>query len=86
LPVQGDGELERSAIRIRDPAIRRAGELLLQQRAGKNRFDRGSHGQPSNRKQGANAAGLSSQQAHMMKAVARVPLEQFEAGGVKHCS
>lgn len=74
-----DEELMKMAIRIRDRAIRRAGELLKQIDPGKNRFDsRGDGDGPSNRKEAAAEAGMSERQAKTALRVANVPADEFE--------
>lgn len=74
-----DEALANMAQRIRDRAVRRGGELLLKQKAGKNRHDsRGIRGGPANRKALATEAGLTPKQAKTMIRVANVEEEQFE--------
>jgi hypothetical protein len=76
-----DTSLEGLAQRIRDRAIRRGGELLLQlkeARGANQNFSAGARTKVATRKDAAKAAGLSAKQAVQMLRVARVPKEQFE--------
>lgn len=76
-----DEELMKMATRIRDRAIRRAGELLKQIEPGKGgRPSETSRGAPTSftRKQAADEAGMSRDQMHTALRVANVPAEDFE--------
>lgn len=79
-----DDELMKMATRIRDRAIRRAGELLKQiepSKGGRPSETRGATGpsfEPSSRKEAGEAAGMSDRQIKTAIRVANVPDEQFE--------
>jgi hypothetical protein len=74
-----DTSLEDMAQRIRDRAVRRGGELLLQVKTAQGRAKgiRGS-GSPNSRKAAAEKAGLSTGQAKQMVRVANVSEPLFE--------
>lgn len=73
-----DEELMKMATRIRDRAIRRAGELLKQiDGQGNNQHTMGDHGKLTQR-QAAADAGLSSHQQLQAVRVANVPQAEFE--------
>lgn len=74
-----DEELMKMAIRIRDRAIRRAGELLqqIEGRPGK-RTDLEPGGDAPTRSQAATDAGMSRDQMHTALRVANVPADEFE--------
>ncbi len=77
-----DDELMKMATRIRDRAIRRAGELLKQiepNKGGRPSETRGGTTPSYSRKQAAEDAGLSADQAKMAIRIANVPTESFEA-------
>lgn len=77
-----DEELMKMSTRIRDRAIRRAGELLKQvaPKPGVNQNIRAdSHHKVETRKEIAADAGMSSHQAKQAIRVANVPVEKFEA-------
>jgi hypothetical protein len=75
-----DDELMKQAIRIRDRAVRRSGELLKQIEPNKGgRPETGAVTGPSfSRKEIAADAGMSSRQAKTAIRVANVPAERFE--------
>ncbi|KFL24950.1 hypothetical protein JP74_21995 [Devosia sp. 17-2-E-8] len=79
-----DEELMRMATRIRDRAIRRAGELLKQiepQKGGDRKsaeYQSGDAPTLISRKQAASDAGMSRDQMHTAIRVANVPADQFE--------
>lgn len=74
-----DDELMKMATRIRDRAIRRAGELLKQIEPAKNHHDASTReGDYPSRKQAAETAGMSSHQAKQAIRVANVPGDDFE--------
>ncbi len=73
-----DQSLENMAQRIRDRAVRRGGELLLQVKASQEHSRLKGRQSPSSRKAAAKAAGLSIDQAKQMTRTAKVPAEVFE--------
>ena len=74
-----DDELMKMAIRIRDRAIRRVGELLKQIEPAKNQHDAiGSGGAPTSRIGVATDAGMSRDQMHTALRVANIPADDFE--------
>lgn len=75
-----DEELMKMAVRIRDRAIRRAGELLkqIEPQPGKRTDVEPSGGAPT-RSQAAHDAGMSRDQMHTALRVANVPADQFDA-------
>lgn len=73
-----DEELMKMAIRIRDRAVRRAGELLKQIPPGKNQHDARADSGPSSRSGAAEDAGMSERQKKTALRVANVPAEEFE--------
>lgn len=75
-----DDELMKMATRIRDRAIRRAGELLKQIEPGKGGRPKTSGDTPTgfSRKGAAEDAGMSRDQMHTALRVANVPAEDFE--------
>jgi hypothetical protein len=73
-----DQSLENMAQRIRDRAVRRGGELLLQVKASQGHSRLKGRQSPSSRKAAAKAAGLSPDQAKQMVRTANVPSETFE--------
>lgn len=76
-----DDELLRTATRIRDRAVRRAGELLKQISPGKTgpkSKDSADSGPDRSRKNAAEAAGLSRRQAVTAIRVASIPASEFE--------
>ena len=75
-----DDELMKMATRIRDRAIRRAGELLKQIEPAPNHHGNSSRdgGGPSSRKEAGEAAGMSDRQVKTAIRVANVPAEDFE--------
>jgi hypothetical protein len=86
-----DQSLENMAQRIRDRAVRRGGELLLQVKAARGGGDRGAGRRSKDgnqkggtsplisRKAAAKKAGLSPDQAKQMVRTAKVPPETFES-------
>lgn len=72
-----DEELMKMAVRIRDRAIRRAGELLKQIEPASGA--RSDLGQAPTRGSAASGAGLSPHQAKQAIRVANVPADQFDA-------
>ena len=76
-----DDELMKMATRIRDRAIRRAGELLKQIAPAKNQHAASARvgARPSSRKEAAAAAGLSPHQHKQAIRVADVPEREFES-------
>jgi hypothetical protein len=74
-----DEELMKMAIRIRDRAVRRAGELLkqIEPQPGK-RTDKEPSGDDPTRSQIASDAGMSRDQMHTALRVANVPADEFE--------
>lgn len=75
-----DDELMKMAVRIRDRAIRRAGELLKQidGRGGDRSKTEGDHGSAITQRQAAANAGLSEHQQLQAVRVANVPADDFE--------
>ena len=76
-----DDELMKRSTRIRDRAIRRAGELLKQiepAHGANQNIGRGTSPIVQTRKQAASDAGLSPDQAKQAIRVANVPAEEFE--------
>lgn len=77
-----DDEMMKMAVRIRDRAIRRAGELLKQiepqQGARNDLATSGSRPPEVNRQQAAADAGMSPHQAKQAVRVANIPAEDFE--------
>lgn len=75
-----DEELMRMAIRIRDRAVRRAGELLKQIEPAKNQHDASARvgSGPSSRKGAGEDAGMSDRQIKTAIRVANVPADEFE--------
>jgi len=75
-----DDEMMRMATRIRDRAIRRAGELLKQIKPAKNQHDASARGDgsPSSRKEAASDAGMSNDQMKTAIRVANIPADDFE--------
>jgi len=75
-----DDELMKMATRIRDRAIRRAGELLKQIEPAPNHHGNSSRdgSGPSSRKEAGDAAGMSDRQVKTAIRVANVPAEDFE--------
>lgn len=75
-----DDELMKMATRIRDRAIRRAGELLKQidGRGGDRSKTEGDHGSAITQRQAAANAGLSEHQQLQAVRVANVPADEFE--------
>jgi hypothetical protein len=74
-----DDELMKMATRIRDRAIRRAGELLKQIEPQQGRrTDIQPSGTTPTRSQAATDAGMSRDQMHTALRVANVPADQFE--------
>lgn len=75
-----DQSLENMAQRIRDRAVRRGGELLLQVKAKGERTDKLRGGaSPKSRKAAAQKAGLSPDQAKQMTRTASVAPDTFES-------
>lgn len=77
-----DEELMKMSTRIRDRAIRRAGELLKQiepSKGGRPSETRGGASPSFTRKEAAADAGMSPDQAKMAVRIANVPRESFEA-------
>jgi hypothetical protein len=77
-----DDELLKMSTRIRDRAIRRAGELLKQiepARGANQNIGGGTSPKVITRKEAAADAGLSPDQAKMAMRIANVPAESFEA-------
>jgi len=76
-----DEELMKMAIRIRDRAIRRAGELLKQiepQRGANQNISGGDPTKVLTRKDAATDAGMSRDQMHTALRVANIPADDFE--------
>lgn len=75
-----DDEMMKMAVRVRDRAIRRAGELLKQVEPAKNQHDAGARdgGGPSSRKDAGKNAGMSERQVKTALRVANVPEAEFE--------
>lgn len=75
-----DEELMKMAIRIRDRAIRRAGELLQQIEPAKNQHDASARvgSGPSSRSEAGESAGMSERQIKTALRVANVPADDFE--------
>ncbi len=75
-----DDELMKMATRIRDRAIRRAGELLKQIEPAPNHHGNSSRdgSGPRRRKEAGDAAGMSDRQVKTAIRVANVPAEDFE--------
>ena len=69
----------KQAIRIRDRAIRRSGELLKQIERAKNQCDAKAADGPSSRSHAASEAGMSDRQKKTALRVASVPADDFEA-------
>jgi len=77
---QADDEtLMKQAIRVRDRAIRRAGELLKQIEPATGAHLKSAGGHTLSRKQAASDAGMSRHQMHTALRVANVPASDFEA-------
>lgn len=75
-----DDELMKMATRIRDRAIRRAGELLKQIEPAKNQYDASARvgTGPSSRSDAGASAGMSDRQIKTAIRVANVPAAEFE--------
>jgi hypothetical protein len=76
-----DEELMKMAIRIRDRAIRRAGELLKQiepQRGANQNIGGDASTKVLTRKEAASDAGMSRDQMHTALRVASIPADEFE--------
>lgn len=75
-----DEELMKMAIRIRDRAIRRAGELLKQVEPAANHHGNSTRdgSGPSSRKQAADDAGMSERQRKTALNLANIPQEDFD--------
>ncbi len=71
-------ELMRMAVRIRDRAIRRAGELLTQLNGKGNNQHTAAAGPKLTQQQAAQDAGLSPRQQKDAVRIARIPAADFE--------